>query len=104
MSQLGLVGPAPSQQNARGAMPGGLDPMASMFKGLEKNLNDAGNTLQMEGTPKCLRMANELKAMAVKVNRMQLEHQQEVAQPQTQASPNAAPTTFPQINAMGVAS
>lgn len=102
LSQLGLAGPAPSVSSARGAMPGGLDKKAAVFSGLERVLKQAASTLKDEGNNKSLRMANELEAMAVKVNRMMLEHQQEVAPAQGGGS-GSAPTQFPQIDAQGVA-
>ena len=100
LSQLGLAGPAPNAQNPRGGMPGGLDPLAQMFRSLEEALSQASSALQREGRPKSLRMGNELDGMAVKVNRMMIEHQAEMA-PAAGAPPSAAPA-MPNINAGGI--
>ena len=102
MSQLGLAGPAPNAQSPRGGMPGGLDPAEPIFKGLMRQLESASGALEQEGRPKSVRMALELKEMSTKVNRMMLDHQQEIAQLNPQGQAGGAPTQFPNINAGGI--
>lgn len=106
LQQLGLAGLMPSQQNPRGGMPAGVDPMASAFKSAEDLLEDLASQLQSEGSARCLRQANEMKAMAVKINRMAIEHSQEYAAGPSGSpaggSPGANPTPFPNVNAGGM--
>lgn len=99
MQTLGLAGPAPSQGNPRGGMPGGVDPAAGMFDEAQKCLKTLADILKREGKPKSLQMANKLSSFAVQIDSMAIQRAQEMQQ---DAANQPVGGNFPAINAGGV--
>lgn len=100
LQTLGLAGMAPSAQNPRGGMPGGIDPAAAQFQNAESVLKTLAATLKREGNTKSLQRANEIESMSVKLNSFMIQRQQEQQQQQA-AQQQGGGGNFPNVNAGG---